>query len=297
MKKRYGIVVIVVLLLAVGVGVYVYFNQDIQLIRSLTKQMDFTHFTYEMTVELDESSFSEEQVQLLSRADSLTGSTLMEHPVLHLSGGVADTKIYTQVFTEGMEAPLTELYFSDEKDLLNGAMFYQAVRKKLMQKSSLLEYLLPDWNDHQYVTFEQMEQMFGLNLQAASRFSLAMPKRLGVEQVVAGLAELDREELPDGTLIYRLEREDLSMELTFREDGTEPLSVHCTAVHPAEQIAEIEVVLAKLGLFIDSNSFKSIKSVELEMIPNDNLAIYIPDDTVSQEIVNGIEKIRSFFQE
>ena len=139
--------------------------------------------------------------------------------------------------------------------------------------------------------------MFGLNLQAASRFSLAMPKRLGVEQVVAGLAELDREKLPDGTLIYRLEREDLSMELTFREDGTEPLSVHCTAVHPAEQIAEIEVVLAKLGLFIDSNSFKSIKSVELEMIPNDNLAIYIPDDTVSQEIVNGIEKIRSFFQE
>ena len=33
------------------------------------------------------------------------------------------------------------------------------------------------------------------------------------------------------------------------------------------------------------------------MIPNANLAIYIPDDTVSQEIVNGIEKIRSFFQE
>ena len=210
---------------------------------------------------------------------------------------MADTSIYARVSAEGVEEPLTELYFSDEKDLLNGAMFYQRVRQQLIEKSNLLSYLMPEWNEHQYVTFAQMEQMFGLNLQAASRFSLAMPKRLGVEQVVAGLAELDREKQPDGSLVYRLEQDALSMELTFREDGAEPLSVHCSASHPAEQIGAVEDVLSKLGLFVDSNSFKQIRSVELEMRPNANLAVYVPDDTVSQEIVSGIEKIRSFFQE
>ena len=109
MKKRYGIVVILVLLLAAGVGASVYFNRDIQLIRTLTQQMDFTRFTYEMTVELEAEGLSEEQQQLLRRVDFLTGSRMEEHPVLYLSGGVADTSIYARVSAEGVEEPLTEL--------------------------------------------------------------------------------------------------------------------------------------------------------------------------------------------
>lgn len=294
MKKVLIGILAAFLVAAVAAGIYFY--PDFKAMKTLKEQLDFKHFSYEMTVQLDRNSLSEEQENLFINIEKISGVSFLEHPRFYIAGEVDEDKIHTFVYPTGAEEPVAELYFSDDVDMINGAMFYEKVRTNLIEKSSFLEYILPAWEDHKYVTFAQMEQMFGINLQSASRFSIAIPQGgIGFKEALGILTKLDRQKNADGSMSYILNQEDLTLELRLDADGEEPMALIGHVDQPVKKIAQVEDALSTVGLTVDSDSFKHISDVDVKVVPDSRMQVTIPEDSVSQTLIDSIEKIRNLF--
>lgn len=295
MKKRYIILGSVLLLIALFVlGLGIYFYPDIKCAETLGKNMDFTHFSYDMTVSLDLEELKEEQRQLLDKLDMLIGSKTSEAPAFRITGEVSGEIVHAVIYLSGTPEPVTEVYFSDTTDVINGAVFYDAVRKNIIKKNSLLAYVMPEWEEHAYVTFEQMEQMFGIDLEAMKGFSLSVPAyRPGLVESWKMLTDMERIKGEDGSIAYLLEQDGLSVNIGFQDASLAEPVIECRIQESAQLSEEEKDILSGLGIDMEQTILQAVEEVTVRMIPGDVGEIQIPDDYVSQDIVESIAKIRS----
>lgn len=220
----------------------------------LSENMDFAHYTYELEVELDQEEMQREQGRLLEILAAVTGFEPEAMCRLTVRGSVWEDTIHALIYPGGMEgvqateSPLIELYLGSDTDVVNETYIYNAVRNHLAEKVRLLGLVMPEQNEMLYMTLEQVEQIFGLDLKGVRDFSLQTDgEGIGAGQYFIMLALMSREKAAEGSS-FTLETEQVGLEVTVPEgDSADTVSapvlrLHMEQVHSMEEVHSIEEV-------------------------------------------------------
>lgn len=223
--------IVLLLLLAIAVYLGIRLYPVWKAAAYLSENMDFAHYTYELEVELDQEKMQREQGRLFEILTEVTGFETEAMCRLTVRGSVWEDTIHAMIYPEGMEevhsteSPLIELYLGSDMDVVNETYIYNAVRNQLAEKVRLLGLVMPEQNEMLYMTLEQVEQIFGLDLKGVRNFSLQTDgDDIGAGQYFIMLALMSREKTGEGSR-FTLETEQVELEVTVPEgDGADTVS-------------------------------------------------------------------------
>lgn len=290
MKKKIGIGIVCVaaaLLLVLGIFCYPHWKAA----KLLKEHFNPERVGYTLEVQLLEEQMTDDQKQFVDVLSMLTGIDTENFYKLHLEGTTWDGIVEVQVFPDGQENPLFELYLSDESEVMNGAMFYQTVRANLSGGNALIERLLPKWEDHTYVTLEQAEQIFGIDLSAVRNFSLPQIKEPSTSSWFMALLAMKREN-GDNEVIYAAEKAGAAVKLVLPEEGN--VTVEFDLPNLQETLTAIN---EKASLSIDTEQFVLVGQLSGTVSAAGQEELSVPEDCISQDTVEILEGVRVLIQE
>ena len=233
--------IVLLLLLAIAVYLGIRFYPVWKAAECLAENMDFAHYSYELEVELDQEVMQRDQGRLLEILTGVTGFEPEAMCRLTVRGSVWEDTVHAMIYPEGMEevysteSPLIELYLGSDTDVVNETYIYNAIRNHLAEKVRLLGLVMPEQNEMLYMTLEQVEQMFGLDLRGVRGFSLqTADDGIGVGRYFIMLAVMDREKAAEGSR-FTLETERMELEAIVPErDGADVTSAPVLRLHMEE---------------------------------------------------------------
>lgn len=287
MKKKIGIGIVCVaaaLLLVLGIFCYPHWKAA----KLLKEHFNPERVGYTLEVQLLEEQMTDDQKQFVDVLSMLTGIDTENFYKLHLEGTTWDGIVEVQVFPDGQENPLFELYLSDESEVMNGAMFYQTVRANLSGGNALIERLLPKWEDHTYVT---LEQIFGIDLSAVRNFSLPQIKEPSTSSWFMALLAMKREN-GDNEVIYAAEKAGAAVKLVLPEEGN--VTVEFDVPNLQETLTAIN---EKASLSIDTEQFVLVGQLSGTVSAAGQEELSVPEDCISQDTVEILEGVRVLIQE
>lgn len=290
MKKKIGIGIVCVaaaLLLVLGIFFYPHWKAA----KLLKEHFNPERVGYTLEVQLLEEQMTDDQKQFVDVLSMLTGINTENFYKLHLEGTTWDGIVEVQVFPDGQENPLFELYLSDESEVMNGAMFYQTVRANLSGGNALIERLLPKWEDHTYVTLEQAEQIFGIDLSAVRNFSLPQIKEPSTSSWFMALLAMKREN-GDNEVTYAAEKAGAAVKLVLPEEGN--VTVEFDVPNLQETLTAIN---EKASLSIDTEQFVLVGQLSGTVSAAGQEELSVPEDCISQDTVEILEGVRVLIQE
>lgn len=290
MKKKIGIGIMCVaaaLLLVLGIFCYPHWKAA----KLLKEHFNPERVGYTLEVQLLEEQMTDDQKQFVDVLSMLTGINTENFYKLHLEGTTWDGIVEVQVFPDGQENPLFELYLSDESEVMNGAMFYQTVRANLSGGNALIERLLPKWEDHTYVTLEQAEQIFGIDLSAVRNFSLPQIKEPSTSSWFMALLAMKREN-GDNEVTYAAEKAGAAVKLVLPEEGN--VTVEFDLPNLQETLTAIN---EKASLSIDTEQFVLVGQLSGTVSAAGQEELSVPEDCISQDTVEILEGVRVLIQE
>ncbi len=290
MKKKIGIGIVCVaaaLLLVLGIFCYPHWKAA----KLLKEHFNPERVGYTLEVQLLEEQMTDDQKQFVDVLSMLTGIDTENFYKLHLEGTTWDGIVEVQVFPDGQENPLFELYLSDESEVMNGAMFYQTVRANLSGGNALIERLLPKWEDHTYVTLEQAEQIFGIDLSAVRNFSLPQIKEPSTSSWFMALLAMKREN-GDNEVTYAAEKAGAAVKLVLPEEGN--VTVEFDVPNLQETLTAIN---EKASLSIDTEQFVLVGQLSGTVSAAGQEELSVPEDCISQDTVEILEGVRVLIQE
>lgn len=290
MKKKIGTGIVCVaaaLLLVLGIFCYPHWKAA----RLLKEHFNPERVGYTLEVQLLEEQMTDDQKQFVNVLSMLTGIDTENFYKLHLEGTTWDGIVEVQVFPDGQENPLFELYLSDESEVMNGAMFYQTVRANLSGGNALIERLLPKWEDHTYVTLEQAEQIFGIDLSAVRNFSLPQIKEPSTSSWFMALLAMKREN-DDNEVTYAAEKAGAAVKLVLPEEGN--VTVEFDVPNLQETLTAIN---EKASLSIDMEQFVLVGQLSGTVSAAGQEELSVPEDCISQDTVEILEGVRVLIQE
>lgn len=290
MKKKIGIGIVCVaaaLLLVLGIFCYPHWKAT----KLLKEHFNPERVGYTLEVQLLEEQMTDDQKQFVDVLSMLTGIDTENFYKLHLEGTTWDGIVEVQVFPDGQENPLFELYLSDESEVMNGAMFYQTVRANLSGGNALIERLLPKWEDHTYVTLEQAEQIFGIDLSAVRNFSLPQIKEPSTSSWFMALLAMKREN-GDNEVTYAAEKAGAAVKLVLPEEGN--VTVEFDVPNLQETLTAIN---EKASLSIDTEQFVLVGQLSGTVSAAGQEELSVPEDCISQDTVEILEGVRVLIQE
>ena len=290
MKKKIGIGIVCVaaaLLLVLGIFGYPHWKAA----KLLKEHFNPARVDYTLEVQLLEEQMTDDQKQFVDVLSMLTGIDTENFYKLHLEGTTWDGIVEVQVFPDGQENPLFELYLSDESDVMNGAMFYQTVRANLSGGNALIERLLPKWEDHTYVTLEQAEQIFGIDLSAVRNFSLPQIKEPSTASRFTALLAMKREN-GDNEVTYAAEKAGAAVKLVLPEEKN--VTVEFDVPNLQETLTAIN---EKASLSIDAEQFVLVGQLSGTVSGAGQEELSVPEDCISQDTVEILEGVRVLIQE
>lgn len=296
----------------------------------LQNHMSLRNLTFDLTVTLSEERFTEEQRKFVSALSEISGIEQQDLSVLQLQGAVYGKDVYVKIMPRGWNEPLTELYLGEEADLVNAAMLYRAVQENLSGKYAAAEFLMPQWKGGEYVSLEQAEQMFGLDLSAAKTFEPATYEELlSFWNCFLMLAVMDSGKNEAGEATFtaaitkdillngagtdpsymELENADFAgqgaetakIQITLEETGETPaVSINGAVADMPGFLKQADALLAKVGAehsFSEKKGLQNIQKIDGSIVAGNALEIRWPDSLVQQETVEKIATIRSLIQE
>lgn len=290
MKKKIGIGIVCVaaaLLLVLGIFCYPHWKAA----KLLKEHFNPERVGYTLEVQLLEEQMTDDQKQFVDVLSMLTGIDTENFYKLHLEGTTWDGIVEVQVFPDGQENPLFELYLSDESEVMNGAMFYQTVRANLSGGNALIERLLPKWEDHTYVTLEQAEQIFGIDLSAVRNFSLPQIKEPSTSSWFMALLAMKREN-GDNEVTYAAEKAGAAVKLVLPEEGN--VTVEFDVPNLQETLTAIN---EKASLSIDTEQVVLVGQLSGTVSAAGQEELSVPEDCISQDTVEILEGVRVLIQE
>lgn len=296
----------------------------------LSENMDFAHYTYELEVELDQEEMQREQGRLLEILAAVTGFEPEAMCRLTVRGSVWEDTIHALIYPGGMEEvhstenPLIELYLGSDIDVVNETYIYNAVRNHLAEKVRLLGLVMPEQNEMLYMTLEQVEQIFGLDLKGVRDFSLQKDgEGIGAGQYFIMLALMSREKAAEGSS-FTLETEQVGLEVTVPEgDSADTVSAPVLRLHMKKVLSKdehsmedggsteggfsgkilhsikelagldgkVDQIFSQMGFPVSGEQLAVVKSLSVTIEPAGN-EIIMPANFVNQTVVELISRIR-----
>lgn len=299
-KKHIGLKILlgfIVFLLLVTVGLFVRFYPVYKDAKLLAENLNRTSFTYELEAELNREELQEAQAKLLDTLAELTGVEKEAMYRLRVQGSADGDIIHAVIYPEGQTEPLTELYLSDEEDVVNCAMIYNRMRAYYAADNDLLTYLIPVWNDHEYVSLEQMEQMLDVDLSVVKDFRLPFAgKKLTGKKVFGVLAVMGREK--NGILCSYIWKSDgLKVQFSLNNGEVPVIDADISAKKPAKLLAALSEKLSKIGVGLNGEKLRFLDDISVKAELGNGGALQIPQDKISQTTVDIIANIRLIIKE
>lgn len=293
-KRHIGLkifLMFILLLLIAAAGIMIRFYPLYSAAGYMSQNLSFQMISYTMKVTVDREELDGNQRKVLDTLAELTGTEREAMYRLSIEGKVDGDIIYANVYPEGQEEPLLELYLSDGADVVNGAMLYGAVREHLCGQYKALELLLPVWDDHEYVSLEQVEEMLGVDLDSARRFKLPFRNKSLSRWKCFGillLAESVKTEAGEGFL---LQAEGLDAAIWLKSHGEGTLSLAVRMEEPAEVLNELQSKFAEAGISYSGDELRILDELSLTA-DMEEVTLQMPDDLISRNTVDVIKGIR-----
>lgn len=217
MKKWYiamGVGAFLVVCLAVGIWSF----PLVQAAFMLNKVPDFNRFTYEVSLELNEENLSEEQRQFMNVMSWMLNVDKDACSKWKASGTFQEDFTYAKIYCEGLDEPVTEVYFSEKESAINIQMLYETIRQNVRNSHPLLGGLLPEWGYGEYISIEQIEEIFQVDLKEMFRIERPTENRKqGLWQSFLMLTEMDRRKGDNGELQFETDFHTYQVLLEFAE--------------------------------------------------------------------------------
>lgn len=160
MKKRYLAAGIGAVLALVLLTLLIFIFPLVQAAILLHDVSEFQGFEYEMSMELKEENLSESQKKWFSSLAWALGDEENSGMSFQIAGRVSDSLAYGQVYYEGYEEPVTELFFRQGEGRINVKMLYDSIRENLIVQHPLLGAGLWEWEYGEYLSSSQIEEIF-----------------------------------------------------------------------------------------------------------------------------------------
>lgn len=258
----------------------------------LDKHLDVTCCVYELEVALDREALPEGSDKMLGILAELTGVSEEDMYTLTLKGEVWEDVIHVLVYPWKAQNPLIELYLGDDTDVINETMLYNMIRDTLVEKYALLGPLIPRQQETLYITLEQTERLFGLDLRKLRNFRLkGINDHVGAGGYFLLLAFMSREK-GGGQEHYSLSLDQVELRFDISGEGTSPIEVGLQLQNPSELAGKASVITYRMG-FPAGDYMTMVKSLAIS-ITQGSEEIVVPGNLVNQNIVELIARIREW---
>lgn len=295
MGKRKYVLLAVFLLLLAAAGAAFYFYPVWKAAGAMQEKMGSEGLVFRMEVELDQGRQPPEGRRMYKVLAALTGIEEETMYRLTVEGSVWKDKAHMLVYPEGMREPLAEFYLSEGMSAINETMLYDSIRSHLAGQYALLEYLMPRQKETLYMTFDQVEQVLGVDLSDIRGIGLPVAERgITTGECFLLLAAMDRQE--KGLFALETEQMELSVEIG-RDSQDSRVEIYFRTENPAEVFAAGEDLLTRKGIRLPETDLSSVKSLSISIVPGEGAPIEMPSDFVNQVIIDIISKIRTWLGE
>ncbi len=291
-KKRHMglkiLLIVLILLLAVAAGLVIRFYPLYKEAGYMADHLGFEKLDYILEVRIDRSRLNKRQNLLIDTLAEVTGLTGGELCHLTIQGRVDGDIIFAGIYPEGKKEPLTEVYLSDDLDVVNGSMLYSAMREHVCGQNTTLDYLFPVWENHRYMSLEQAEDMFGVDLSDLRHYRLPVRDiKLSRLQCFGILLLMEREKTGAGKDFF-LQAEGLEAELGLKE----PAQVSVSLEDPAAVMEMLEEKLSLAGVHLDGEKLSMLKYLAVTAVMREDVSLEVPEDLISQKMVDVVKGIR-----
>ncbi len=167
MKKKYltsGILIGAFLVCAVAVCVFVRLFPLLRAAQAVKRVMSAKGVDFEINVTLNEGCFSEGQEQFLKAVSWMLEVDQSACMTWQIRGSVSQGQGYARIFCEGLDGAVTNVAFSEDGVWVDVKTLYGAVQDNFASAHPLLGSLLPDWKYSDYISLEQLEEIFQVDI-------------------------------------------------------------------------------------------------------------------------------------
>lgn len=298
-KKVHIFPILLLLLAAAAAGVCIYFYPKWKAAGVLQENLASGHFIYELEIRLDRDAMDAKQEKTLENLSKLTGFGKEALFQFTIRGSVWEDKIYALFYPKDMERPLIELYLSSDINVINETLPFNTIRENLVEQHKLLDHIMPAQLEAVYMTLEQAEQIFDLDLSGVREFKLLRSdKELSRVKCFLLLAAMRRGSSEEGSF-YELSTEGAGLKVEL-----------CDAVpvlrfdvqEPGTALQQVEEYFSRLNLETPGWQAAMLESISGTVMPGQGEEIVLPDKLMDQkkadllvEIRDLIRKIGDFF--
>lgn len=256
------------------------------------EQVDLNKLDFEGTFNLNKTFYSRENAKGISYLMQLLGVSETDMRSIDIRGTRENRSLDLSFAVHSSKEPLLNLYLAPHTSLLNGAQLYNSIRHRIVNGNTTLDHLVPLWTDHEYLTFDQLIQLFDADL---TFFEKAAPKQLlpSVTRfpVFLLLVTLKHE---GNTYTKNLRGADLVF--TFDRDAKDPrVSLQIIGNDPETAIEDFRNSVGNLLPFtIPDINLSGIDSLDIT-ISNSKTTLKNPEDNiVDQSTIDALSVIKTF---
>ena len=270
--KRAALVIAGVLLIgiiAAGVWAFPLFKAA----NILNKAPALNKFDFELSIELNDERLSLEQQKFVNVLSWLLGKETGELMAVRAVGSFYEQSAYADIYLGETKQAVSRVYICDNEVYINVKMLYEAIHNNISGSYPLLEAFIPDWGYEEYITLEQIEEIFCVELKGL--FNTDYPffeEKASFWQYLMLLLKMDRNKGENGELRFELKNSEYSCLFEITEDNNFP-------------IVNMEGISNVKG--------QPIETIEAEIVFDNTDKITQPESIMNQPAVDGFAKLWS----
>lgn len=266
--------------------------------KTLWENMNSGQYAYELNVELNQEKLTEGQEKLLMHLTWLTGFDREAMCRLTIKGSVRENRIHAMIYPEGAAEPLTELYSDGDNCVICESAIYNQIRSHLVDEYMILRLLMPRQQEELYISLEQIEQLFDLDMKAIREMgTLTEESELSVWKYFMLLTAMS-EKTEEDRRSFELKTEKMSLGFELgKETDTARVKMLLEIQDPAETISQNEELISELGFSVPKIQTETVKKLTAVITPGEGGEIQMPESLVDQGIIDIITKIRDWIRE
>lgn len=201
---------------------------------------------YKLNITFNQDRLSEKQEQFLKIISRIFEVEEYSCMSWNVNGYMSGAQGYAEVFCAGLDGPVTDVYFSEDRIIVNARMFYEALQGNFSSAHPILGRLLPEWKYSDYISLEQIEEIFGVDIKGM--FRLDMPKELSGTNIWNGmlmLSRMERKKGENGAQRFEIDWNGYQTKLEIGKKGREQeITIQGTDEQEDQMIASYEAAVS-----------------------------------------------------
>ena len=293
-KKKYILLAVALLLIVITAGIGAHFYPRWKSAETLQNNLDFAHYSCELEAELDRKELSESQNNFIEILAKLMGLQEGDLYRLTVKENAWEDKLHILIYPKGTSEPLIELYSNGDATVVNETILYNAFRTRVVSQYPLLSYLMPEQEEDLYMTLEQVEQIFGIDLSAIHDFPLSFSDReFTAKHWFAMLASMSRKKQEDGNLFELVtEQVQVRFHISAGED-TSAVTIQFSVRDIKDTFADKKDLFSRIGMQMSDEQIRILKSFDMTLMSGEGKEFVMPTNLVNQSTVDLISEIRA----